>query len=54
MSGENLLSKAVALTENSDIALLCLGYTADFEGEEGDEQSYCTGDLLKLSCPIVR
>ncbi|HHU84262.1 MAG TPA: glycoside hydrolase family 3 protein [Clostridiales bacterium] len=51
-SDENLLSKAVALAENSDIALLCLGYTADFEGEEGDANNpYCAGDRIKIELP---
>ena len=41
----NLLKKAVSLAESSDIAIVCLGLDATYEGEEGDANNpYCAGD----------
>ena len=40
-----LLKKAVSLAEKSDIAVVCLGLDASYEGEEGDANNpYCAGD----------
>lgn len=39
------LKKAVALAQRSDVAVLCLGLDATYEGEEGDANNpYCAGD----------
>lgn len=39
------LEKAVKLAANSDVAVVCLGLDATFEGEEGDANNpYCAGD----------
>ena len=39
------LKKAVKLAENSDVAVVCLGLDASYEGEEGDANNpYCAGD----------
>ncbi len=40
-----LLKKAVSLAESSDVAVVCLGLDATYEGEEGDANNpYCAGD----------
>lgn len=40
-----LLKKAVSLAESSDVAIVCLGLDATYEGEEGDANNpYCAGD----------
>ncbi|MBO5935993.1 MAG: glycoside hydrolase family 3 C-terminal domain-containing protein, partial [Clostridia bacterium] len=40
-----LLKKAVKLAKESDIAVVCLGLDASYEGEEGDANNpYCAGD----------
>lgn len=40
-----LMKKAVSLAEKSDIAVVCLGLDASYEGEEGDANNpYCAGD----------
>ena len=40
-----LLKKAVKLAEESDVAIVCLGLDASYEGEEGDANNpYCAGD----------
>lgn len=40
-----LLNKAVKLAEESDVAIVCLGLDASYEGEEGDANNpYCAGD----------
>lgn len=40
-----LMKKAVSLAENSDVAIVCLGLDATYEGEEGDANNpYCAGD----------
>ena len=40
-----LLKKAVNLAESSDVAIVCLGLDATYEGEEGDANNpYCAGD----------
>ncbi len=39
------LKKAVKLAEESDVAIVCLGLDASYEGEEGDANNpYCAGD----------
>lgn len=39
------LKKAAALAKESDVAVVCLGLDASFEGEEGDANNpYCAGD----------
>ena len=39
------LKKAVKLAEESDVAVVCLGLDASYEGEEGDANNpYCAGD----------
>lgn len=41
----SLLKKAVKLAQKSDIAVVCLGLDATYEGEEGDANNpYCAGD----------
>lgn len=40
-----LLKKAVSLAQSSDVAVVCLGLDATYEGEEGDANNpYCAGD----------
>lgn len=46
---EKLLKKAVSLAARSDVAVVCLGLNANFEGEEGDANNpYCAGDRKKI------
>lgn len=43
------LEKAVKLAAESDIAVVCLGLDASFEGEEGDaDNPYCAGDRKQI------
>lgn len=46
------LKKAVALAQKSDVAVVCLGLDASFEGEEGDANNpYCAGDRKMIEIP---
>ena len=43
------LKKAVSLAEKSDVAVVCLGFDASLEGEEGDANNpYCAADRKKI------
>lgn len=43
------LAKAVELASKADVAVVCLGLDANFEGEEGDANNpYCAGDRKKI------
>lgn len=43
------LKKAVNLAEKSDVAVVCLGLDASYEGEEGDANNpYCAGDRKNI------
>ncbi len=43
------LEKAVKLAQKSDLAVVCLGLDASFEGEEGDANNpYCAGDRKSI------
>jgi beta-glucosidase len=48
-------SEAVAAAERSDVVILCLGLTGDYEGEEGTAQkAEATGDRIKLELPQIQ
>lgn len=49
------LAEAVAVAENSDVVILCLGLDETLEGEEGDAcNNYASGDKLSLELPDVQ
>ena len=49
------LAEAVAVAENSDVVILCLGLDENLEGEEGDEcNNYASGDKQSLELPAVQ
>lgn len=51
MPGDRL-SEAIAVSERSDVVVLCLGLDSTIEGEQGDTgNSYAAGDKLDLSLP---
>ncbi|MCQ2407857.1 MAG: glycoside hydrolase family 3 C-terminal domain-containing protein [Oscillospiraceae bacterium] len=46
------LSEAEAVAEESDLIILCVGLTADIEGEEGDAgNEFASGDKIDLRLP---
>ena len=52
---DDRLSEAVAMAKASDVSVLCLGFDASIEGEEGDEgNAFAGGDKLTLSLPVTQ
>ncbi len=52
---QDRLAEAVAVAENSDLVILCVGLDETLEGEEGDTgNSYASGDKETLSLPDVQ
>ena len=46
------LAEAETVAEESDLVILCVGFTADIEGEEGDAgNEFASGDKLDLRLP---
>ena len=49
---ERLFGEAVAVAEESDVVILCVGLNSDLEGEEGDEgNAFASGDKESLLLP---
>lgn len=42
------LAEAAVAAENSDMVILCMGLTPDYEGEDGTEQAEAHGDKIRL------
>lgn len=52
---QDRVSEALAVAENSDVVILCLGLDETLEGEEGDTgNSYASGDKADLLLPQVQ
>jgi beta-glucosidase len=52
LGSAGILSEAVSMAERSDAVVLCLGLSADIEGEEGDaSNSEAAGDRTGLALP---
>ncbi|MBQ7638091.1 MAG: glycoside hydrolase family 3 C-terminal domain-containing protein [Clostridia bacterium] len=49
---EDDFTAAFALAENADAVLLCMGLTADYEGEQGDANNpFASGDRVNIELP---
>ncbi len=52
---QDRVSEAVAVAQNSDVVVLCVGLDETLEGEEGDTgNSYASGDKVDLLLPEVQ
>lgn len=52
LSRTAMISEAVSMAERAEVVVLCLGLSADLEGEQGDVgNSQCAGDKVDLDLP---
>jgi beta-glucosidase len=52
LGSSGILSEAITMAERSDVVVLCLGLSADIEGEQGDaSNSDASGDKTNLALP---